>query len=147
MDASAGAGAAPPSRAKLREEKEPEYKKIGSVDCPYFKNEKVSFDASGLNHLKFKSQRVPRLRKDKFMRLKLIMHAPEVLKKSGTLQEFKQQNEMIKVKINKREESVSKSVKYYGFVSIIENNFKKRLKIIVREVDGGEKHFWSIIPQ
>jgi hypothetical protein len=34
-------------------------------------------------------------------------------------------------------------VRYYGFIAILE---KVRIKVIIKEVEGGNKFFWSIIP-
>jgi hypothetical protein len=28
----------------------------------------------------------------------------------------------------------------------VDKNLEKRLKIVVREIEGGNKHFWSVIP-
>lgn len=36
-----------------------------------------------------------------------------------------------------------KDVTFYEFIAVLNN---VRVKVIVKEVLGGEKHFWSIIP-
>lgn len=36
-----------------------------------------------------------------------------------------------------------KNVTYYEFIAVLDN---VRIKVIVKEVEGGEKHFWSVIP-
>ena len=36
-----------------------------------------------------------------------------------------------------------KDIVFYEFIAVIDNI---RLKVIVKEVIGGEKHFWSVIP-
>ena len=131
---------------KQKQKAEEIYKQIGRVHCPYF-GEDVAFNSKGLKHIKFKSQGKARERKDQYMRLKNIYLAPEVLGKSATLQEFNVKKVFVKVKTNTREERVLKSVRFYGFTSILKDgNVSKRLKIIVREVEGGRKHFWSIVP-
>ncbi len=61
------------------------YKSIGEIYCPYFK-EKVSFEAQGLEHLKFKRRSKSRSENDQYMRFKLIHLAPEILKLSHTVQ-------------------------------------------------------------
>jgi hypothetical protein len=38
---------------------------------------------------------------------------------------------------------VLKEVSFYEFIAVLEN---VRVKVIIKEVIGGEKHFWSIIP-
>ena len=42
----------------IKEKAEIFYKTIGEVYCPYF-HEKISFNAKGLRHLKFKSDQQP----------------------------------------------------------------------------------------
>ena len=36
-----------------------------------------------------------------------------------------------------------KDVSYYEFIAVLDS---VRVKVIVKEVAGGEKHFWSVIP-
>ena len=36
-----------------------------------------------------------------------------------------------------------KEMIFYEFIAVLEN---VRVKVIVKEILGGEKHFWSIIP-
>ncbi len=132
---------------KVRLVAEKYYSSIGSVKCPYFNNEEISFNAKGIEHVKFKSKRRVRERNDAFLRLKNLKLAPEILKISKTLQEKQVRNIFVEVKTNKRNENIMKECSYYGFIAIInDGGFEKRLKIIVKQVEGGQKHFWSIIP-
>lgn len=131
---------------KIREKAEAEYKAIAEVYCPYFK-EKIVFNDKGITHLKFKKDKVARERKDQYMRLKNIHIAPMVIKSSYTLQEAQVKKEFIEVNTNTRKEKVQKDVYYYAFVAIIrDGNFDKRVKVVIRQVTGGIKMFWSIIP-
>ena len=118
------------------------YKTIGDIDYPYFK-EKIAFNAKGLKHLKFISNRQARLRKDQYSRLRLIHLAPETLKQSHTLQGIWQIRRFEDQKTNNRWEKVVKEVTYYEFIAVINN---VRVKVVIKEVLGGEKHFWSVIP-
>jgi len=45
--------------------------------------------------------------------------------------------------MHSRTDTVLKPVSYYEFIAVLEN---VRVKVIVKQVDGGEKFFWSIIP-
>ena len=121
---------------------EEEYRKIGEVFCPYLQG-KVSFNAKGLDHIKFKDWDKARPVQDQYMRLRLLKIAPEILKKSHTLQEFFEKNRLERQKINSRWEMRMIHVKYYGFVSIVNTH---RIKIIVKEIQGGSMFFWSLIP-
>jgi len=127
---------------KIKNEAEEFYKTISEVNCPYFK-EKIAFNIKGLKHLKFKSDRQARPKKDQYSRLKLIQLAPEVLKQSHTLQGIWQVKRFEVQKTNSRWEHIMKDVIYYEFIAITNN---VRIKVIIKEILGGEKHFWSVIP-
>jgi hypothetical protein len=133
---------------KVKTEAEAVYAAIEHVVCPYFGDgEPVAFNSRGIKHINFKKDRVARSRSDQFMRLKNIHLVKRILEKSRTLQEYEERQEFIEIKSNKRAERVLKTVKYFGFIAIINDSGRvKRLKIIVRQEDGGAKHFWSIIP-
>ena len=47
------------------------------------------------------------------------------------------------MKINSRWEKVMKTVNYYEFIAILK---EIRVRIIIKQVSGGEKYFWSIVP-
>jgi hypothetical protein len=126
----------------LKMESEKLYKSFGEVYCPYFK-EKLSFDAQGLEHLKFKRREKSRPEKDQFMRLKLIHLAPEILKSSHTLQGILETKKFERVKTNNRWEHIQKNVTYFEFIAVIKRN---RCKVVVKQIEGGKKFFWSIIP-
>jgi hypothetical protein len=127
---------------EFKEKTEESYKKIGEVFCPYLKD-RVSFNAKGLDHIKFKEWDKARGASDQYMRLRLIDMAPRILKESHTLQEFYETQIMQRQKINSRWERRLMKVRYYGFVAIINSH---RLKVIVKEIEGGNKFFWSLIP-
>lgn len=127
---------------KVKTEAEDFYKTIGDVYCPYFK-EAITFNVKGIKHLKFKSDRQARPRKDQYSRLKLLRLAPQILKQSHTLQGIWRLKRFEPQKTNQRWEHVLKEVVYYEFIAVLEN---VRVKVIVKEIHGGEKHFWSVIP-
>lgn len=118
------------------------YKSLGDVYCPYFK-EKISFRASGLEHLNFKKHRKTRPDKDQYMRFKLLQLAPEILRASHTLQGIFETRKFERIRVHGRTDTVMKTVKYYEFIAVIRRN---RVKIIVKQIENGNKFFWSIIP-
>ncbi|OHB17568.1 MAG: hypothetical protein A2544_00680 [Candidatus Zambryskibacteria bacterium RIFOXYD2_FULL_43_10] len=126
----------------VREKAEVFYSNIGSVHCPYFQS-KVAFNAKGIRHLKFKSDEVARPREDQYSRLKLVHLAPEVLKLSKTVQGIWNTQCFETQKTNSRWKRSLKNVTFYEFMAVLNN---VRVKVIVKEVLGGEKHFWSVIP-
>ena len=127
---------------RVKSEAEEFYRSVGEVYCPYFKGS-VSFNAKGLDHIKFKEWNSTRLTIDQYMRFKLLRLAPDVLRASSTVQELYETNRFERQKINSRLEQRMMRVRYYGFVSIIN---RARIKVIVKEIEGGAKFFWSIIP-
>ena len=118
------------------------YATIGSVRSPYFQSD-IAFNVKGIKHLKFKSDEVARSREDQYSRLKLVHLAPEVLKLSRTVQGIWRTRRFEMQKSHSRWERVLKDVVYYEFMAVLKN---VRVKVIVKEVAGGEKHFWSVIP-
>ena len=118
------------------------YTAIGSVHCPYF-GEKIAFNVKGIKHLKFKSDEVARPREDQYSRLKLVHLAPEVLTLSRTVQGIWHTKRFEVQKTHSRWEKILKEVSYYEFIAVLDT---VRVKVIVKEITGGEKHFWSVIP-
>ena len=127
---------------RVKTEAESFYKSIGDVFCPYLKD-KVAFNAKGLDHIKLKEYNKARSVKEQYVRLRLLRYAPIILEESHTLQEFSEMMNFERQKINSRWEQRMVEVKYYGFVAIKDG---LRIKIIVKEILGGKKFFWSIIP-
>ena len=127
---------------EIKQTAETHYRSIGEVFCPYF-NKPVGFSAKGLDHIKMKEWNKARLVSDQYLRLKFLKLAPTVISKSGTLQEFVERKHFERQKINSRWELRTMVVRYYGFVAVIG---KLRVKIIVKEIEGGKPFFWSIFP-
>ncbi|MFA6414450.1 MAG: hypothetical protein WC217_01760 [Candidatus Paceibacterota bacterium] len=127
---------------EVKEKGEKLYKSLGEVACPYLKG-KVSFGAQGLEHLKFKRRGKARLEKDQYMRFKLLQLAPEILKLSHTLQGVLETKKFERVRTNNRTETVLKLVTYYEFIAVMKRN---RVRIIVKQIENGQKYFWSIVP-
>ena len=118
------------------------YKLIGQIYCPYFR-EKINFNAKGLDHIKMKGWSKARNKNDQYMRLKLIDLAPEVVRLTHTLQGYAEGKEFERKKINSRWENILTIVYYFEFIAVINGI---RVKIIIKQLPGGEKFFWSIIP-
>ena len=118
------------------------YDTIKEVHCPYF-DEKIAFNVKGIKHLKFKTDQQARSQADQYARLKLIHLAPEVLKLSKTVQGISEKRKIEYQKMNGRWERVMKLVRHYEFIAVLRG---VRVKVIVKEVAGGDKHFWSVIP-
>lgn len=133
---------------RVKEEAEEVYRSIGSVVCPYFgEAEPISFNEKGIRHTKFKKDKVARMRADQFIRLKNIHLVQRILEKSRTLQEYNEKKVFEEVKASGRREKKLLTARYYGFIAIVNDSGRqKRLRIVVKQVEGGQKYFWSIIP-
>ncbi|HAS80840.1 MAG: hypothetical protein UR25_C0004G0065 [Candidatus Nomurabacteria bacterium GW2011_GWE1_32_28] len=126
----------------VKEKGEMFYKSLDKVYCPYFK-EKISFEAQGFEHLKFKSRNKARLEQDQYMRFKLLHLIPEILKMSYTLQGIFETKKFERIRVHNRTDSILKPVNYYEFIAVVKRN---RIRIVVKQINKGEKFFWSIIP-
>ena len=118
------------------------YKTIGEVYCPYSK-EKIPFNSDGLEHLSFKGRNKVRPEQDQYMRFKLLYLVPEVLKLSYTIQGIFETKKFERIRVSNRTDTILKPVSYYEFIAVIRRN---RIRIILKQIDGGIKFFWSIIP-
>src|ERR1035437_1114311 len=118
------------------------YKSIGKFYCPYFK-EYIAFNAEGLVHLKFKSRRKARLDKDRNTRLKIFPTTIKIIGQSHTIQGITKKNRFEKRVVNSRVEAALLPVTYYEFLAIIEG---VRAKVILKQIENGEKSFLSVIP-
>jgi hypothetical protein len=121
---------------------EENYRKIVSIHCPYLKQQ-VNFNSKGLDHIKMKEWNKARPLSDQIVRLKLLHLAPEVIKSSNTLQEYKEEKRFERRRKNSRRENVLSDVRYYAFIAILKNC---KIKVIVKQVMPGEFFFWSIVP-
>jgi len=118
------------------------YKSLGEVYCPYFQ-EKIIFNAKGLEHLKFKKKHHSRSREDQYIRFKLLQLAPEILKLSKTVQGISERKVFELNRKNHRNEYVMTDAVYYEFVAVLRN---VRARVVIKQVSTTQKYFWSIIP-
>lgn len=102
-----------------------EYKNIGEVFCPYL-GQKVRFTERGFSHLIYK-ERDMRPYSEIIHRLNSLKLAPEILSKTGTLQEYEKRD-----------------VQYFGFIAIMHS---KKYKVVILKDATGEYRFVSVIPK
>lgn len=118
------------------------YRSFNVVRCPYF-GEKIYFNAQGLEHLKFKHREKARTRHDQYMRFKLLHLVPEILQLSRTIQGIWETKHFERIRTHSRTDTILKPVTYYEFIAVLN---KVRIKVVVKQIDGGQKFFWSLIP-
>lgn len=127
---------------KIKENAENFYKKIGRINCPAFNNEAVYFNSEGFNHLIYK-KKSERSKNDQITKFKLLPIAKEIILISTTFQEYDEGLAEITRKRFKKRVKETVAVRYWGLVAIIRN---RKVKVIIRQVGNGQKHFFSIIP-
>jgi len=127
---------------KVRMDAEAFYGTIGEIRCPYF-GEKISFNEAGLKHLKFKSDEVARSHSEQYARLKLLVLVPQLLSLSRTVQGIWHTKHFERIRVHSRTDTILKPVSFYEFIAVLENT---RVKVIVKQIENGQKFFWSIIP-
>jgi hypothetical protein len=118
------------------------YKEIKDVYCPYLQ-EKVVFNAHGIEHLKFKGRNKARSNADQYVRLRLLRLAPVIIQKSHTLQERYECKRFETMKIGKKWETKMIEVTYYTFIAILN---EARMKVVIKQIGNSSKFFWSLIP-
>jgi hypothetical protein len=82
-------------------------------------------------------------REEQYARLKLVYMAPKLLRLTRTVQGIWNTRQFEMQKTHSRWERVLKDVTFYEFIAVLDG---VRVKVIVKQVAGGEKHFWSVIP-
>lgn len=110
------------------------FKKTKSVKCPAFPGEEIIFNSKGLSHLFYKGSRkiASRPSREAETRVWLLSRAVKVLK----LMPLAQEENMFVTKNGKR-------IRYWDFEAVVDD---RRIKVIVRQIGNGKKHFWSVIP-
>ena len=131
---------------QVKKEAEDFYEKIGKVKCPYFLDD-VHFNVKGLDHLIFKEWNKTRIIKDQYIRFRHLKLAPEIIRQSKTLQGIWTTQKFERVKVHNKWQKILKLITYYEFIAVMNShNSKIRVKVIIKQIDGGEKFFLSIIP-
>lgn len=118
---------------KLKAEAAKFFAKNKFVRCPAFPKEKVTFNSKGLSHLFYKgSQKVfARPHQESEARVSLLPRALKIL----SLMPLSQEENVFEVH--------GKKVKYWAFEGVVDG---RRIKVVVRQIGNGTKHFWSVIP-
>lgn len=102
-----------------------EYFQIGVVLCPAFNNQLIYFNKHGWNHLVQSRKRINN-KDDLFRRLRLLKHAPDIIKVSNYVYEYR-----IKNKFN-----------YWSFRYVVGD---RAIIVVVRAYENNRKHFYSIM--
>lgn len=107
------------------------FNEYNEIVCPAFPDEKIVFNAKGINHLIYKGNRSRREESRILANIRLL---PRAMKTLRVMPLWQEENSYIKDDI---------LYKFWCFEAVVDN---RRIKVIVRQVGNGKKHFWSVIP-
>jgi hypothetical protein len=116
----------------------------GQIRCPYFKDN-IILTSDGFNHLQYKGNRKPRNIDEQILKLTLLSKALEIIKNTGTLQEYRKGIEKVG-KIGSDGFYKTKNVEYWGFHAIFGKDYLRKIVVILKRVGDGKIIFWSVMP-
>ena len=111
------------------------------IRCPYFGAE-IVLNAEGLHHLRYSAQR-ERGKPEQMLKFRLLPLALEVIKKSGTVQEYRR-IWLALGKVDADGMQGAKEVEYWGLVAVIGPRPDK-IRVILRRVGSGNITLWSVM--
>jgi hypothetical protein len=117
------------------------YKSIGNIKCPALNNEYVYFSRVGLNHLVRKG-RIPRTRNEQKRRFRLIPYIKKVIKNEQAVIEYRKQEKLIKINRHGQKITRESIAHFWTFKEKIKDC---NIKIVIRQIDEGNKSFFSVM--
>jgi hypothetical protein len=127
------------SYAVAKQEARALYAKIRQVWCPVL-SANIIFNKAGFKHL-FHKHRKFRTKNEQRRRIALLPYAKEIL---GTYQAeviYQKRSVSLGIKINGKKIKVDATTHFWALTKTQDN---KTIRIIVRQFEGQEKHFFSI---
>lgn len=120
---------------KLTEKQRAYYKSIVSVFCPILQDT-VFFTSEGFNHLLYRAHHRPRRLSERFMKLKCLDYATEVISKCSVISETREAQRKIK--------GIFKKVIWHELVYEVKRGTK--IRVIIEKRGTGKNVFLSIMP-
>jgi len=112
-----------------------------TIRNPYFQTE-IILNSDGFHHLQFSARR-ERNKHEQLLKFSLLPLGLEIIKKSGTIQEYRRLLTPIG-KPSARNGSIPMKVEYWGLVAIVGEK-KIKMKTILRRIGDGNITFWSVM--
>jgi len=119
------------------------YSRQDSIHCRYF-NAPVVLNSDGFHHLQFSARR-ERNKREQLLKFSLLPLALQDIRKSGTLQEYRETLTPVGKKSARNGFMPMKKVEYWGFVAIVGEQKPVRIRVIPRRVGTGNIVFWSVM--
>ncbi len=108
------------------------YRNIGPIKCPAFNNEEIYFNRYGFDHIVYKAG-IPRPIDEVANRFSLLTYVPNILKNLGSVD-----SEEKRIK--------SRSIGYFWTIKYSLHS-GLRVRIIIRRLNDGQLHFYSIMDE
>jgi hypothetical protein len=126
----------------LRDRAKHLFERNPAIQCPYFDGD-VVLNAEGLHHLRYSAER-ERSKPEQMLKFRLLPLALEVIRKSGTVQEYRRIWQPLGKASARDGSRPMKEVEYWGFVAIIGPRPDK-IRVILRRVGSGNITLWSVM--
>lgn len=117
------------------------YSKIGRLPCPALGGEYVTFNRLGFSHLLRKGH-VPRPKSEQKRRLFLLKYAEQIVKNPKSKIYFRQTEEKYFINRHGQKILTTSIAKFWTFIEDVDN---KKIKLVIRQLGSGQKHFLSIM--
>ena len=127
---------------RKKEEAKAVYSAQKTIYNPYFKTN-VVLNSDGFHHLQFSARR-ERNKKEQLFKFSLLALGLEIIKKSGTIQEYRKLLTPIGKKSARDGAVPMKNVEYWGLVAIVGAKGIK-VRTVLRRVGDGNITFWSVM--
>lgn len=128
----------------LKEKSRRLYSAQRAIRCPYFGAE-VVLNSDGFHHLQFSARR-ERSKKEQLLKFTLLPLAFEVIRRSGTIQEYRKTLAPTGKRSARDGMVPMKEVEYWGLIAIVGERKPVKIRVILRRVGTGNVTFWSIMP-
>lgn len=117
------------------------YSKIGRIECPAFSNELISFSRAGFNHL-IRKGRISRTKNEQKRRFVLVPYIEKIITNPDSKIFYREK--IVKYKANRHGEKIfiKSKAQFWAFEKVIQSC---RIKVIIRQLSNGNKHFFSVI--
>ena len=118
------------------------FNKQKDIYNPYFQT-RIVLNSDSLHHLQFSARR-ERDKNEQLLKFSLLPLALEIIKKSGTIQEYRK---ILTTFGSKGKDGLLKTkvVEYWGMVAIVGEN-RIKIKVILKRIGNGNIIFWSVMP-
>lgn len=117
------------------------YSKIGQVPCPSLGGEYIIFNRFGFGHL-IRKGHIPRPKSEQKRRLLLLKYAEQIVRNLRAKIYFRQTEEKYFINRHGQKLLTTSIAKFWTFVEIIDS---KKIKLVIRQLGEGQKHFLSIM--